>query len=218
MTEPDKQSTTTDGGRAIQPLTSPLSTDQIRQARWNAVLVHPQAGATNPDKLTERQRIRLGQHMPWARLLPASCFSKVYASEYINRAEAGLDHKSGPWRVEDPTHTGPRSQTVAGIINSRRAGASDRPTAESVYQALKADNPTAKQRRHARVLTEGSYREIFDAWTEEAFTWHDLADLLHWYGWTVGELQWHMNLYADHPAGCACLTESASSGLNTGTK
>ena len=83
-------------------------------------------------------------------------------------AAAGLD--------ADPDATGPHSQTIRGLLGGACAGWRARPTSVELYDALRADNPTSRQRSIATVLiNEASFEELVNAHTEGAFTWRQLA-------------------------------------------
>ena len=83
-------------------------------------------------------------------------------------AAAGLD--------ADPGATGPRSQTIRGLLGGARAGWPLRPTSVELHGALRADNPTSRQRSIATVLiNEASFEDLVNAHTEGAFTWRQLA-------------------------------------------
>ena len=76
----------------------------------------------------------------------------------------------------DPNATGPHSQTVRGLLGGACAGWRVRPTSVELYDALRADNPTSRQRSMATVLiNEASFEDLVNAHTEGAFTWRQLA-------------------------------------------
>jgi hypothetical protein len=76
----------------------------------------------------------------------------------------------------DPAATGPRSQTVRGIICGGCSGWAEKPTSEDVYEALRAEQRTAAQRNAIGVLTkEADDDEVMHAHLEGAFTWRQLA-------------------------------------------
>ena len=52
----------------------------------------------------------------------------------------------------DRDATGPRSQTTRGLLGGACAGWRVRPTSAELYDALRADNPTSRQRSIATVL------------------------------------------------------------------
>ena len=76
----------------------------------------------------------------------------------------------------DPDATGPHSRTIRGLLGGACAGWRVRPTSVELYDALRADNPTRRQRSIATVLiNEASFEELVNAHTEGAFTWRQLA-------------------------------------------
>ena len=100
-------------------------------------------------------------------LAPIDTFPDEYARA-DDLAAAGLD--------TDPDATGPRSQTIRGLLGGACAGWPLRPTSVELYDALRADNPTSRQRSIATVLiNEASFEELVNAHTEGAFTWRQLA-------------------------------------------
>ena len=75
-----------------------------------------------------------------------------------------------------PDATGPHSQIIRGLLGGACAGWRVRPTSVELYHALRADNPTRRQRSIATVLiNEASFEELVNAHTEGAFTWRQLA-------------------------------------------
>ena len=113
---------------------------------------------------TERRR-RAAATQP--TLAPIDAFPDEYATA-DDLAAAGLD--------ADPGATGPRSQTIRGLLGGACAGWRVRPTSVELYDALRADNPTSRQRSIATVLiNEASFEELVNAHTEGAFTWRQLA-------------------------------------------
>ena len=100
-------------------------------------------------------------------LAPIDAFPDEYSTA-DDLAAAGLD--------ADPDATGPRSQTIRGLLGGACAGWRVRPTSVELYDALRADNPTSRQRSIATVLiNEASFEELVNAHTEGAFTWRQLA-------------------------------------------
>ena len=76
----------------------------------------------------------------------------------------------------DPNATGPNSQTIRGLLGGACAGWPVRPTSVELYDALRADDPTNRQRSIATVLiNEASFEDLVNAHTEGAFTWRQLA-------------------------------------------
>ena len=75
-------------------------------------------------------------------LAPIDAFPDEYSTA-DDLAAAGLD--------ADPDATGPRSQTIRGLLGGACAGWRVPPTSIELYDALRADNPTSRQRSIATV-------------------------------------------------------------------
>ena len=76
----------------------------------------------------------------------------------------------------DSDATGPHSRTIRGLLGGACAGWRVRPTSVELYDALRADDPTNRQRSIATVLiNEASFEDLVNAHTEGAFTWRQLA-------------------------------------------
>ena len=113
---------------------------------------------------TERRR-RAGATQP--TLAPIDAFPDEYSTA-DDLAAVRLD--------ADPNATGPNSQTIRGLLGGACAGWRVRPTSVELYDALRADNPTNRQRSIATVLiNEASFEDLVNAHTEGAFTWRQLA-------------------------------------------
>ena len=137
---------------------------------------------------TERRR-RAAATSP--TLAPIDAFPDQYAT-VDDLAAVGLD--------ADPNATGPHSQTIRGLLAGACAGWPVRPTSVELYHALRADNPTRRQRSMATVLiNEASFEEIVNAHTEGAFTWRQLARTARRQG-AVPSLRIHqINAFATPP-------------------
>ena len=100
-------------------------------------------------------------------LAPTDAFPDEYAS---------ADDLAAVRPDADPDATGPRSQIIRGLLGGACAGWRVRPTSVELYHALRADDPTRRQRSIATVLiNEASFEELVNAHTEGAFTWRQLA-------------------------------------------
>ena len=136
-----------------------------------ATLISPDAAdprktATWAWSKAETERRRHAAATP-PTLAPIDAFPDEYATA-DEFAAAGLD--------ADPDATGPRSQTIRGLLGGACAGWRVPPTSIELYDALRADNPTSRQRSIATVLiNEASFEELVNAHTEGAFTWRQLA-------------------------------------------
>ena len=113
---------------------------------------------------TERRRYAAATE---PTLLPSEVFPDEYSTA-DDLAAIGLD--------ADPDARGPRSRTIRGLLGGACAGWRVRPTSVELYDALRADNPTNRQRSIAAVLiNEASFEDLVNAHTEGAFTWRQLA-------------------------------------------
>ena len=75
-----------------------------------------------------------------------------------------------------PGATSPHSQTIRGLLGGGCAGWRVRPTSVELYETLRADSPTSRQRSIATVLiNEPSFEDLVNAHAEGAFTWRQLA-------------------------------------------
>ncbi len=103
-------------------------------------------------------------------LPPLDRFSDEYSpAETLAR----LDPKA------DAEATGAQSRTVRGIICGGCCGWREPPTSEEVYEAMQAEERTARQRAAVTVLTnEATFDELMNAYIERAFTWRQLARAL----------------------------------------
>ena len=104
------------------------------------------------------------------RLLPASSFEDRGADE----RERGLSHAP-----TDPGERGPRSRTVARRFAMSCSGWKQRPTAAELYDAVRAQRPTERQKTILETwATEATDDELLAAWTEDAYTLRALVEAL----------------------------------------
>ena len=76
----------------------------------------------------------------------------------------------------DTGATGPHSQTIRGLLGGACAGWRVRPTSVHLHDALRANNPTRRQRSIAtELINEASFENLVNAHTEGVFTWRQLA-------------------------------------------
>ena len=84
------------------------------------------------------------------------------------------------WPGIDRERMGPNSRTVAGRLNQSCCGWPKAPTAPEFYRAVRAEEPTRRQR--TLVYTwglEADDIEVAHAWAEHAYTWRQLVRALH---------------------------------------
>ena len=143
------------GGRQVEGLRLGDQPEQI-----------PRKTATRAWSKAETERRRYAVAIQ-RTLAPIDAFPDEYATA-DDLAAAGLH--------ADPGATGPRSQTIRGLLGGACAGWRVRPTSVELYDALRADNPTRRQRSIATVLiNEASFEDLVNAHTEGAFAWRQLA-------------------------------------------
>lgn len=106
-----------------------------------------------------------------ARLGPPEAFSDEYASAEIR---VHCPPQLGPGR------TGPRSQTIRGLLRRCCAGWSRPPTLEELYATMRASEPDERQECIVGVLlVEASFNELMPAYAEQASTWRQLVRAMH---------------------------------------
>lgn len=93
--------------------------------------------------------------------------------------------------------TGRNSSTVRSLFMSCTAGWPIPPTSEEFYLALRADEPSSRQKAVIRTwLAEAAYGEIMLAWVEEAFSWRELVAAVHRIGYRRNDLNRYLNQFA----------------------
>lgn len=76
--------------------------------------------------------------------------------------------------------TGPHSLTVKLRLARSCAGWPERPASTEFYDAIRADEPDARQRTILYVFAqEAEWHEFITAWAERAYTLRELAAALH---------------------------------------
>lgn len=106
-----------------------------------------------------------------AATLPTLASIDTFPDEYFTAEDLAAVRPDA-----DPGATGPHSQIIRGLLGGACAGWRVRPTSVELYDALRADNPTRRQRSIATVLiNEASFEDLVNAHTEGAFTWRQLA-------------------------------------------
>ena len=97
-----------------------------------------------------------------------------------------------------PEGTGRQSRAVEGRFLSSCAGWKRPPTADELYEAIRAENPSKRQEAVLRTwLLEATWGELLDAWAQEVYTWRELATAMHRIGY-------------DEPILCHAMNELAS--------
>ena len=152
----------TTGGSLEQPATNTsasatLAPPEATDSRMTATLAWSKA---------ETERRRHAAATP-PTLAPLDAFPDEYAT---------ADELAAIRPDADRDATGPHSRIIRGLLGGACAGWRVRPTSVELYHALRADNPTRRQRSIVTVLiNEASFEELVNAHTEGAFTWRQLA-------------------------------------------
>ncbi len=131
----------------------------------------------------ELERRRLEDDPPAnTGLLPVARFSDEYAPE-------------------DPRVPGARgagSSAVRGVLAGACAGWGRRPDAHELHEAMQAAEPTQRQLAvGGALLAEATPDDILLAYLQGAFTWRQLARLMHRRGRYTGTLARYVNLHAE---------------------
>jgi hypothetical protein len=129
------------------------------------------------------RRLREENPPPNTGLLPTERFSDQYE----------------PADPEFPEERGPASTAIQALIARACAGWKRPPDAEEFYNAMRATRPTARQTTIAGVLiAEGSCDDVLLAYLQGAFTWRQLARMMHRRSLYSGELARFVNVRAEH--------------------
>ena len=124
-------------------------------------------------------------------LLPAERFSGAPAAPLERRL------------IEAPTapeDTGRQSRTVRMRLSRSCAGWRRQPTSREFYEALRAESPTDRERAILEAwATEADWQELLKAWTEDAYTFRQLASALHRAGLPRCRAAGPLNSWASQP-------------------
>ena len=100
------------------------------------------------------------------------------------------------WSLPE-SETGANSNAVRWRIFSCTAGWKSPPDASELHAALRAADPTARQRTIVRTwLREATEGELVRAWLEEAYSWRELVEAAHRVGYCRNELARFINGFA----------------------
>ena len=100
-----------------------------------------------------------------AQLRPVDDFSDDYANP--------TRYKTG-----DRQRVGRQSATLDGLIISECCGWPKRPTSDEVYEALRAESPTNRQKSMINMVLRADFETLVGGvggWMEGAFTWRQIA-------------------------------------------
>ena len=124
-----------------------------------------------PWRRHERESARSLDNWRHDRLMAADAFDDESATD------ADLDRLVPN---ADPAATGPRSRAVASRMASSCAGYRERPTASELYDAIRAERHTTRQRTLLRMwASEPEWHELIAAWAERVYTLRQLVAALH---------------------------------------
>lgn len=124
-----------------------------------------------PWRRHERESARSLDNWGHDRLMPAGAFDDE------NATDADLHRLV---RNADPAATGPHSRTVASRMASSCAGYREPPTASELYDAIRAERHTSRQRTLLRMwANEPEWHELIAAWAERVYTLRQLVAALH---------------------------------------
>ena len=117
-------------------------------------------------------------------LAPPDAFSDAYAPE----------------TPEDGGRRGRESRTVEGILGGGCCGWCEPPDAAELYDAMRTDQPTKRQMAVAGALiSETDIDDLLMAHLEGAFTWRQLATMIHRLGMETSQLSTYLNKRATRP-------------------
>ena len=96
---------------------------------------------------------------------------------------------------------GPRnSPIVEGRFAQVCCGWPDPPTAEELYEAVRAENPTARQRAvFTTWLCESPAYELIEGWADGVYTIRQLVRAMYAHGWETGPRSQYLNNFAQPP-------------------
>lgn len=116
------------------------------------------------------------------------------------RAPETFPAEYAPPRPDVPGRRGPESSTVDGVLTSGCCGWSRPPSAREFFEAMQADEPTKRQTAvGSAFVDEADIDEILMAHLEGAFTWRQLAALMHRLGRETSPLSTYLNRQPGEP-------------------
>lgn len=106
----------------------------------------------------------------------------------------------GSW-YEKARAAGPRnSPIVAGRFAQVCCGWPRPPTAEELYEAVRAIDPTPRQRAvFTTWLCESPPHELLEAWADGVYTIRELVAAMHAHGWETSPRSQYLNNFAQPP-------------------
>ena len=112
------------------------------------------------------------------RLAPPDAFPDTYAPE----------------RADVKGQRGPESATVEGVFGSGCCGWKRPPDARELFDTMRAERPTSRQLAvGSAFIGEADIDDVLMAHLEGAFTWRQLATMIHRLGLETSELSRYLN-------------------------
>lgn len=141
-----------------------------------------------PWRRHERESARTLDDWRHHRLMPAEAFDDESATDAdLYR----LVHDP------EPAATGPHSRTVASRMASSGAGCAEPPTARELYDAIRAERHTGRQKSLLGMwANETEWFELVEAWAERVYTLRQLVGALHRAGITRSRHSRTLNRWA----------------------
>ena len=119
----------------------------------------------------EREREMTWDRPPYDELRPAACFSKRRPTP---QERAAIRPRARPQEIRQ------QSGAIGARLASSCAGWAEHPTSSEFYAAIRADQPTVRQRHILDAwIREASWEEIVGGWADEVYTFRELAGALH---------------------------------------
>ena len=144
--------------------------------------------APGPWRRHERESARSLDNWQHDRLMAAEAFDDESATDADRHRLV---------RHADPAATGPHSSAVASRMASSCAGYRERPTASELYDAIRAERHTSRQRTLLRMwANEPEWYELIAAWAERVYTLRQLVAALHRAGITQSRHSRTLNRWA----------------------
>ena len=146
------------------------------------------AGFADPERVRQEAERREIEEQEWApaTLLPPEAFSDDEAPRHYFHRVCSADDR-----------TGRHAEAVHRRIMSSCAGWKQRPTASEFYDAVRAAQPTPRQRSIVRMWgLEATFAELIQAWAQRAYTDRQLARALHLAGFDCGPRIREINQWA----------------------
>ena len=134
-------------------------------------------------------------------LAPPSAFSDAYAPEHPE-VEGGR---------------GPESSTIKGLLGGGCCGWGRPPDAAELYDAMRTRRPTPRQLAVAGAfIGEAGIDDLLMAHLEGAFTWRQLAAMIHRLGMETSEFSPYLNRWTDDAGAPPAAGRTGDAGAGRG--